>query len=189
METSCAIQGAVIMTGHPDAARFPSGFPAGGEENWRPALHRWGPGRLLPEACRPARHPGPASLANPRLCAAKPQDPGGVLRHSGSPGGGAPGHGHPGFPMRGVGALPGNAPPSCAPENARAILRGPPDLLAPSAASGGCRKGVPARRSSPSVLRGGIPRHLPQQGNCLLSITQEGRRVTSVLPLYGRNAM
>ena len=54
---------------------------------------------------------------------------------------------------------------------------------------GGCRKGVPARRSSPSVLRGGIPRHLPQQGNCLLSITQEGRRVTGVLPLYGRNPM
>lgn len=76
-------------------------------------------------------------------------------------------------------------------KNARSILRGPPDLLAPSAASGGggCKKGVPARRSSPSVLRGGILRHLPQQGNRLLSITQEGRRVTGVLPLYGRNAM
>lgn len=131
METSCAIQGAAIMTGRPDAARFPSGFPAGGEENRRPALHRWGPGRLLPEACRPARHPGPASLANPRLCAAKPQDPGGVLRHSGSPGGGSPGPRQSRIPSAGS----GSAAWECAPflrtgKNARAILRGPPDLLA-----------------------------------------------------------
>ena len=190
METSCAIQGAAIMTGRPDAARFPSGFPAGGEENRRPRFTDGAPdGFFRKPAVLPAiraRHHSPIRGFVPQnrktreeFCAILD------LRA-----GGAPGHGNPGFPLRGAGALPGNAPPSCAPEKmpgrssaARRISWPPPPL------PGGCRKGVPARRSSPSVLRGGIPRHLPQQGNCLLSITQEGRRVTSVLPLYGRNAM
>lgn len=64
--------------------------------------------------------------------------------------GGSPGPRPSRIPSAGIGSAAGEfAPFLRTGKNARAILRGPPDLLAPSAASGGMQKGRPPRGVPP----------------------------------------